>query len=94
MRNMPLQSMNKRAVLIGLAFLLAAVFLLRLDVFDSFYHGYFTDAVSYDRVDADSVLGTYNLADGEMNLSFVPLKRVIWQDLCFILKIPRTIQAV
>ncbi|MGO5222584.1 hypothetical protein ACTQ4Q_09180 [Bacillota bacterium LCP21S3_D9] len=66
--------MNKRAVLIGLAFLLAAVFLLRLDVFDSFYHGYFTDAVSYDRVDADSVLGTYNLADGEMNLSFVPLK--------------------
>lgn len=71
---MPLQSMNKRAVLIGLVFLLAAVFLLQLDVFDSFYHGYFTDAVSYDRVDADSVLGTYNLADGEMNLSFVPLK--------------------
>lgn len=66
--------MNKRAVLIGLVFLLAAVFLLLLDVFDSFYHGYFTDAVSYDRVDADSVLGTYNLADGEMNLSFVPLK--------------------
>ena len=66
--------MNKRAVLIGLAFLLAAVFLLRLDVFDSFYHGYFTDAVAYDRVDTDSVLGTYNLADGEMNLSFVPQK--------------------
>lgn len=66
--------MNKRTVLIGFAFLLAALFLLRLDVFDSFYHGYFTDAVSYDRVDADSVLGTYNLADGEMDLSFTPQK--------------------
>lgn len=63
-----------RKIWIVILFLAAALFLFRLDVSQSFFHGYFTDARAYENVGADSILGTYDLSDGPYSLQFTPQK--------------------
>ncbi len=63
-----------RQLLAGLGIVVLLVFLLMLDVFDSFHHGYYTDARPYENVGQSSILGTYSLADGPYEMTFVPSK--------------------
>lgn len=63
-----------RKIWIVILFLAAALFLFRLDVSKSFFHGYFTDARAYENIGADSILGTYDLSDGPYSLQFTPQK--------------------
>ena len=63
-----------RKIWIVILFLAAALFLFRLDVSQSFFHGYFTDARAYENIGVDSILGTYDLSDGPYSLQFTPQK--------------------
>lgn len=63
-----------RKIWIVILFLAAALFLFRLDVSKSFFHGYFTDARPYENVGVDSILGTYDFSDGPYSLQFTPQK--------------------
>lgn len=63
-----------RKIWIVILFLAAALFLFRLNVSESFFHGYFTDARAYENIGADSILGTYDLSDGPYSLQFTPQK--------------------
>ena len=47
-----------KKIWIVILFLAAALFLFRLNVSKSFFHGYFTDARAYENIGADSILGT------------------------------------
>ena len=51
-----------KKIWIVILFLAAALFLFRLNVSKSFFHGYFTDARAYENIGADSILGTYDLS--------------------------------
>ena len=67
---------NKRPdgkkIAIVILLLAAVLFLFRLNVTKSFFHGYFTDARPYENVGADSILGTYDLSNGAYSLEFTP----------------------
>lgn len=65
---------NGRKIWIVILFLAAALFLFRLNVSKSFFHGYFTDARPYENVGVDSILGTYDLSEGPYSLQFTPQK--------------------
>ena len=63
-----------RQILAGIGIAILLAFLLTLDVLNCFHHGYYTDARPYENVGQSSILGTYSLAEGSYEISFMPAK--------------------
>lgn len=68
------KNISGKAIGVAAAVLLALCFLFRLDVTQSFYHGFFTEARPFENLAEDAVLGEYPLSAEPYVLNFTPQK--------------------
>lgn len=67
--------MNKKERIVSAILIIFAVILIiQLDVRDAFSHGYFTEAIEYDKIFEGDIQGYTDLSSGDYSVTFTPIK--------------------